>query len=158
MVKPVTLGFVFILHAGLPIMLHLKIALKCLLEAFRNNNSLISAVRGVYICRVIALTDISDLSDVFNGLLLIKKKTSYSSAILPRCPGEKELYQLSASLAYFLFSEVKRQRSVPEDLRRTGEERGALTEIDGRKPTEDEVLHAYLNSLSPLLVLMLAVI
>ncbi|XP_056623228.1 EH domain-binding protein 1 isoform X3 [Triplophysa dalaica] len=34
--------------------------------------------------------------------------------------------------------EVKRQRSVPEDLRRTGEERGALTEIDGRKPTEDE--------------------
>lgn len=34
--------------------------------------------------------------------------------------------------------EVKRQRSVPEDLKRIGEERGALTEIEGRKPTEDE--------------------
>ncbi|XP_057199261.1 EH domain-binding protein 1 isoform X8 [Triplophysa rosa] len=34
--------------------------------------------------------------------------------------------------------EVKRHRSVPEELKRTGEERGALTEIDGRKPTEDE--------------------
>ncbi|XP_059376257.1 EH domain-binding protein 1 isoform X3 [Carassius carassius] len=34
--------------------------------------------------------------------------------------------------------EVKRQRSVPEDLKRAAEERGALTETDGRKPTEDE--------------------
>lgn len=34
--------------------------------------------------------------------------------------------------------EVKRQRSVPEDLKRVGEERGALTEMEGRKPTEDE--------------------
>ncbi|XP_073725521.1 EH domain-binding protein 1 isoform X3 [Misgurnus anguillicaudatus] len=34
--------------------------------------------------------------------------------------------------------EVKRQRSVPEDLKRTVEERGALTETEGRKPTEDE--------------------
>ncbi|CAM4646589.1 unnamed protein product [Leuciscus chuanchicus] len=34
--------------------------------------------------------------------------------------------------------EVKRQRSVPEDLKRSGEERGALTEMEGRKPTEDE--------------------
>lgn len=34
--------------------------------------------------------------------------------------------------------EVKRQRSVPEDLKRTSEERGALTETDGRKPAEDE--------------------
>lgn len=102
--------------------------------------------------------DISDASDVFKWASSDKEETSYSSAILPRRPGENELYQLSASLSYFLFSEVKRQRSVPEDLKRTGEERGALAEIDGRKPTEDEVLHAYLNSLSPLLVLMLAVI
>uniref|UniRef100_A0A8C2H4L7 EH domain binding protein 1 n=1 Tax=Cyprinus carpio TaxID=7962 RepID=A0A8C2H4L7_CYPCA len=36
--------------------------------------------------------------------------------------------------------EVKRQRSVPEDLKRAAEERGALTETEGRKPTEDEVL------------------
>ncbi|XP_026141974.1 EH domain-binding protein 1-like isoform X2 [Carassius auratus] len=34
--------------------------------------------------------------------------------------------------------EVKRQRSVPEDLKRAAEERGALTETEGRKPTEDE--------------------
>ncbi|XP_039510274.1 EH domain-binding protein 1 isoform X3 [Pimephales promelas] len=34
--------------------------------------------------------------------------------------------------------EVKRQRSVPEDLKRVGEERGALTEMEGRRPTEDE--------------------
>uniref|UniRef100_A0A673KYG4 EH domain-binding protein 1-like n=1 Tax=Sinocyclocheilus rhinocerous TaxID=307959 RepID=A0A673KYG4_9TELE len=34
--------------------------------------------------------------------------------------------------------EVKRQRSVPEDLKRAPEERGALTETEGRKPTEDE--------------------
>ncbi|XP_077095632.1 EH domain-binding protein 1 isoform X7 [Siphateles boraxobius] len=34
--------------------------------------------------------------------------------------------------------EVKRQKSVPEDLKRSGEERGALTEMEGRKPTEDE--------------------
>ncbi|KAK2878812.1 hypothetical protein Q8A67_019603 [Cirrhinus molitorella] len=34
--------------------------------------------------------------------------------------------------------EVKRQRSVPEDLKRAAEERGALTEMEGRKPTEDE--------------------
>ncbi|XP_048047193.1 LOW QUALITY PROTEIN: EH domain-binding protein 1 [Megalobrama amblycephala] len=34
--------------------------------------------------------------------------------------------------------EVKRQRSVPEDLKRVGEERGALTEMEGRKPNEDE--------------------
>uniref|UniRef100_A0A8C1X5A2 EH domain binding protein 1 n=1 Tax=Cyprinus carpio TaxID=7962 RepID=A0A8C1X5A2_CYPCA len=37
--------------------------------------------------------------------------------------------------------EVKRQRSVPEDLKRAAEERGALTETEGRKPTEDEVLN-----------------
>lgn len=46
---------------------------------------------------------------------------------------------------------------MPEDLRRVGEERGALTEMEGRKPTEDEVLNAYLNSPSALLVLMLSV-
>ncbi|XP_059374872.1 EH domain-binding protein 1-like [Carassius carassius] len=34
--------------------------------------------------------------------------------------------------------EVKRQRSVPDDLKRAAEERGALTETEGRKPTEDE--------------------
>lgn len=34
--------------------------------------------------------------------------------------------------------EVKRQRSVPEDLKGTVEGRGALTETEGRKPTEDE--------------------
>ncbi|XP_052009484.1 EH domain-binding protein 1 isoform X2 [Xyrauchen texanus] len=34
--------------------------------------------------------------------------------------------------------EVKRQRSVPEDLKQVTEERGALTETEGRKPTEDE--------------------
>ncbi|XP_067311641.1 EH domain-binding protein 1 isoform X5 [Pseudorasbora parva] len=34
--------------------------------------------------------------------------------------------------------EVKRQRSVPEDLKRVGEERGALMELEGRRPTEDE--------------------
>ncbi|XP_051501757.1 EH domain-binding protein 1 isoform X2 [Myxocyprinus asiaticus] len=34
--------------------------------------------------------------------------------------------------------EVKRQRSVPEDLKRVTEERGAVTETEGRKPTEDE--------------------
>ncbi|XP_016125315.1 EH domain-binding protein 1-like [Sinocyclocheilus grahami] len=34
--------------------------------------------------------------------------------------------------------EVKRQRSVPEDLKRAAEERGALTETEGRKPSEDE--------------------
>lgn len=46
---------------------------------------------------------------------------------------------------------------MPEDLRRVGEERGALTEMEGRKPTEDEVLNAYLNSPSALLVLRLSV-
>lgn len=46
---------------------------------------------------------------------------------------------------------------MPEDLKRSGEERGGLTEMEGRKPTEDEVLNAYLNSLSALLVLMLSV-
>uniref|UniRef100_A0A8C1XD86 EH domain binding protein 1 n=1 Tax=Cyprinus carpio TaxID=7962 RepID=A0A8C1XD86_CYPCA len=39
--------------------------------------------------------------------------------------------------------EVKRQRSVPEDLKRAAEERGALTETEGRKPTEDEVLKSF---------------
>ncbi|XP_052476234.1 EH domain-binding protein 1 isoform X5 [Carassius gibelio] len=34
--------------------------------------------------------------------------------------------------------EVKRQRSVPDDLKRAAEDRGALTETEGRKPTEDE--------------------
>ncbi|XP_052001695.1 EH domain-binding protein 1-like isoform X2 [Xyrauchen texanus] len=34
--------------------------------------------------------------------------------------------------------EVKRQRSVPEDLKRASEERGTLTETEGRKPIEDE--------------------
>ncbi|XP_073682663.1 EH domain-binding protein 1 [Garra rufa] len=34
--------------------------------------------------------------------------------------------------------EVKRQRSVPEDLKRAAEERGALIDMEGRKPTEDE--------------------
>ncbi len=29
---------------------------------------------------------------------------------------------------------------MPEDLKRAAEERGALTETEGRKPTEDEVL------------------
>lgn len=46
---------------------------------------------------------------------------------------------------------------MPEDLKRVGEERGALTEMEGRKPTEDEVLNTYLNSPSALLVLMLSV-
>uniref|UniRef100_A0A673KVE8 EH domain-binding protein 1-like n=1 Tax=Sinocyclocheilus rhinocerous TaxID=307959 RepID=A0A673KVE8_9TELE len=39
--------------------------------------------------------------------------------------------------------EVKRQRSVPEDLKRAPEERGALTETEGRKPTEDEVFKSF---------------
>ncbi|XP_041922130.1 LOW QUALITY PROTEIN: EH domain-binding protein 1 [Alosa sapidissima] len=34
--------------------------------------------------------------------------------------------------------EVKRQRSVPEDLRRPNEERAALPEMEGRRPYEDE--------------------
>uniref|UniRef100_A0AAZ3PZX9 EH domain binding protein 1 n=1 Tax=Oncorhynchus tshawytscha TaxID=74940 RepID=A0AAZ3PZX9_ONCTS len=34
--------------------------------------------------------------------------------------------------------EVKRQRSVPEDQRRTGEERGLAPDTDARKPYEDE--------------------
>ncbi|KAK6328133.1 hypothetical protein J4Q44_G00001110 [Coregonus suidteri] len=34
--------------------------------------------------------------------------------------------------------EVKRQRSVPEDLRRAGEERGLAPDTDARKPYEDE--------------------
>ncbi|XP_030643310.1 EH domain-binding protein 1 [Chanos chanos] len=37
--------------------------------------------------------------------------------------------------------EVKRQRSVPEDLKRTNEERGLPTETEGRKAPEDEVLN-----------------
>uniref|UniRef100_A0A8C2CTX9 EH domain binding protein 1 n=1 Tax=Cyprinus carpio TaxID=7962 RepID=A0A8C2CTX9_CYPCA len=41
--------------------------------------------------------------------------------------------------------EVKRQRSVPEDLKRAAEERGALTETEGRKPTEDEVLKSSMD-------------
>ncbi len=53
-------------------------------------------------------------------------------------PGENELSSFNISLS--LVSEVKRQRSVPEDLKRAAEERGALTETEGRKPTEDEVL------------------
>jgi len=46
---------------------------------------------------------------------------------------------------------------VPEDLKRVGEERGALTEMEGRRPTEDEVLNANLYSVAALLVLMLSV-
>uniref|UniRef100_A0AAZ3NV93 EH domain binding protein 1 n=1 Tax=Oncorhynchus tshawytscha TaxID=74940 RepID=A0AAZ3NV93_ONCTS len=37
--------------------------------------------------------------------------------------------------------EVKRQRSVPEDQRRTGEERGLAPDTDARKPYEDEVIY-----------------
>uniref|UniRef100_A0A4W5LXF9 Uncharacterized protein n=1 Tax=Hucho hucho TaxID=62062 RepID=A0A4W5LXF9_9TELE len=35
--------------------------------------------------------------------------------------------------------EVKRQRSVPEDLRRAGEERGLAPDTDAHKPYEDEM-------------------
>lgn len=55
---------------------------------------------------------------------------------MPRWEWTLSLFNISLSLV----SEVKRQRSVPEDLKRAAEERGALTETEGRKPTEDEVL------------------
>ncbi|XP_046885330.1 EH domain-binding protein 1 [Hypomesus transpacificus] len=35
-------------------------------------------------------------------------------------------------------NKVKRQRSVPEDLRRAAEDRGVLMDVDVRRPTEDE--------------------
>ncbi len=64
----------------------------------------------------------------------------------------------SFNISLSLVSEVKRQRSVPEDLKRAAEERGALTETEGRKPTEDEVLKCIFKfSVSCSFVLMLSV-
>lgn len=64
----------------------------------------------------------------------------------------------SFNISMSLVSEVKRQRSVPEDLKRAAEERGALTETEGRKPTEDEVLKCIFKfSVSCSFVLMLSV-
>lgn len=88
-------------------------------------------------------------SDCFRLLDKDKMSLYSSTVILYLFPGENKLYQPLICLV----SEVKRQRSVPE----VAEERGALTEADRRKPTEDEVLHAYLNSQIALLVLVLSV-
>lgn len=47
----------------LPIRLIVKWVLKCLLKVFKNTNSLIIVLYGVYICLVIVLMEMSDLSD-----------------------------------------------------------------------------------------------
>lgn len=41
----------------------------------------------------------------------------------------------------FVLPEVKRQKSNPEDLRRAEEDRGSPTELDIRRPFEEEVCH-----------------
>lgn len=41
---------------------------------------------------------------------------------------------------------MKRQKSVPEDLKKTDEDRGSPTEVDLRKPFEEEVCVCFFNS------------
>lgn len=48
---------------------------------------------------------------------------------------------LSHSFLSFVPPEVKRQKSIPEDLRRAEEDRGSPTELDIRRPFEEEVCH-----------------
>lgn len=50
-------------------------------------------------------------------------------------------FSLSHSFLSFIPPEVKRQKSVPEDLRRAEEDRGSSTELDIRRPFEEEVCH-----------------
>lgn len=38
-----------------------------------------------------------------------------------------------------MLSEVKRQKSVPEDLKKVEEDRGSQTEVDLQRPFEEEV-------------------
>lgn len=49
------------------------------------------------------------------------------------------LFSLLHSLLSFIPPEVKRQKSVPEDLRKAEEDRGSPTELDIRRPFEEEV-------------------
>lgn len=46
-----------------------------------------------------------------------------------------------SSVMSFVPAEVKRQKSNPEDLRRAEEDRGSPTELDIRRPFEEEVCH-----------------
>lgn len=39
----------------------------------------------------------------------------------------------------FIFPEVKRQKSVPEDQKKAEEDRGSPIEVDVRRPFEEEV-------------------
>lgn len=57
----------------------------------------------------------------------------------------KEIVVVLTSVHLLIPSEVKRQKSVPEDLRKAEEDRGSPTDIDIRRPFEEEVCPFFLS-------------
>lgn len=48
------------------------------------------------------------------------------------------------SVCDFIVPEMKRQKSVPEDQKKAEEDRGSPTEVDVRRPFEEEVCSYFL--------------
>ncbi|XP_045543250.1 EH domain-binding protein 1 isoform X2 [Salmo salar] len=82
----------------------------------------------------------SPLSPTENNAERLRRATERlrSPVVFSQEPAVRKTQLRSFSQYVEVRPEVKRQRSVPEDLRRAGEERGLAPDTDARKPYEDE--------------------
>uniref|UniRef100_A0A9J8ALR5 EH domain binding protein 1 n=1 Tax=Cyprinus carpio carpio TaxID=630221 RepID=A0A9J8ALR5_CYPCA len=97
--------------------------------------------RGAFIGRTLTYTHNNNIDELHAEHLRRATERLRSPVVFHKESAVRKTQLKSFSQYIDTRPEVKRQRSVPEDLKRAAEERGALTETEGRKPTEDEVLN-----------------
>uniref|UniRef100_A0A672KV65 EH domain binding protein 1 n=1 Tax=Sinocyclocheilus grahami TaxID=75366 RepID=A0A672KV65_SINGR len=94
--------------------------------------------RGAFIGRICTYTHNNNVDELHAERLRRATERLRSPVVFHKESAVRKTQLKSFSQYVETRPEVKRQRSVPEDLKRAAEERGALTETEGRKPSEDE--------------------